>query len=288
MSVDILQEKIRKLKNPSVVDFTLSKQWLPPQVMEGSGSLCDAWLGYCKDMLQALKGTVPAVRFGFASFSLLGAAGIDALEQLLSRARELGYYILLDMPELLSPVAAKTAAEELAPWAYDGVVVSPYLGSDVLRPFVSLCKEQNKALFVVVRTSNKSAMELQDLMTGSRLVHSAVTDIVNRHGETMVGKSGYSQVAVVAGAGAPNSLKSLRSKYTRIFLLLDGYDYPSGNAKNCSYAFDRLGHGAAACACGSILGAWQEEGESSEDYTGAALRAAERMKKNLTRYITVL
>ncbi len=288
MSVDMLQEKIRKLKNPSVVDFTLSPGLLPPQVTEQSGSLCDAWCGYCKDLLRGLKGVVPVVRFGFGSFALLGAAGVDALEQLLILASDLGYYVLLDLPELNSPAAAQTAAGLLTDWRYDAVVVNPYLGSDVLKPFVNLCRQEKKALFVIARTSNKSAMELQDLLTGSRLVHSAVADIVNRHGEALIGKSSYSQVGIVAGAGAANSLRTLRSKYNKLFLLLDGLDYPSGNAKNCSYAFDKLGHGAAACANASILGAWQEDGESGGDYVAAAVCAAEKMKKNLLRYISVL
>lgn len=288
MSVDILQDKIRKLKNPSVVDFTLSPSLIPQQVMEGAENLCDAWCSYCKDMLQGLKGIVPAVRFGFGGFSLLGAAGVDALQQLLDLAKELGYYVLLDIPELLSPAAAQTAATLLSGWKYDGAVISPYLGSDVIRPFVSSCKQEKKAVFVVARTSNKSAMELQDLLTGSRLVHNAVVDIVSRHGEALMGKSSYSQIGVIAAAGAAGSVRTLRSKYNKIFLLLDGYDYPSGNAKNCSYAFDRLGHGAAACAGASILGAWQEENESADDYVGAAVRAAEKMKKNLLRYITIL
>lgn len=288
MSVDILQEKIRKLKNPSVVDFTLLPGLIPAQVTENAGSLCDAWCGYCKTLLHGLKNIVPAVRFGFGSFALMGAAGIDALEQLLSVAHDCGFYVLLDLPELNSPTAAQTAAQLLSGWHYDGVVINPYLGSDVIRPFVSLCKQEKKSLFVIARTSNKSAMELQDLLTGSRLVHSAVADIVSRHGEGLVGKSNYSQVGIVAGAGAAGSLRSLRSKYNKLFLLLDGYDYPSGNAKNCSYAFDKLGHGAAACAGSSILGAWQEENEDASDYVGAAVRAAERMKKNLLRYISVL
>lgn len=288
MSVDILQEKIRKLKNPSVVDLTLMPELLPPQIAENAGSLCAGWCAYCKELLRGLKGVVPAVRLGFSGFSLMGAAGVDALEQLLSLAGELGYYVLLDLPELNSPAAAQTAAMLLEQWHYDGLVINPYLGSDIIKPFVSLCKQEKKSLFVVARTSNKSAMELQDLLTGSRLVHSAVADIVSRHGEGLIGKSNYAQVGIVAGAGAANSVRSLRSKYNKLFLLLDGYDYPSGNAKNCSYAFDKLGHGAAACAGSSILGAWQEENEDASDYVGAAVRSAERMKKNLLRYISIL
>ena len=91
---------------------------------------------------------------------------------------------------------------------------------------------------------------------------------------------------ILHGASNANSLKTLRGKYKSLFLLLDGYDYPNANAKNCSFAFDALGHGAAACAGVSIAGAWQTTEE--EDPLAAALEAAERMRKNLTRYITVL
>jgi hypothetical protein len=92
-------------------------------------------------------------------------------------------------------------------------------------------------------------------------------------------------VASVVSAGAPDSLRNFRTKYNRMFLLVDGLDYPSGNAKNCSFAFDRFGYGAAVCAGASITGAWKE---ADCDYVTAALQAAERVKKNLTRYFTIL
>ena len=124
------------------------------------------------------------------------------------------------------------------------------------------------------------------MITGGRLVHTAVADLVNRLGEQLIGKSGYSSVGAVASASGADSLRTLRTKYTRLFLLLDGYDYPNANAKNCSFAFDKLGHGAVACASESILYAWQET--EGENYLALAREAAERMKKNLTRYITIL
>ena len=104
----------------------------------------------------------------------------------------------------------------------------------------------------------------------------------------MVGKCGYSQVGALAAASAADSLRSLREKYKRMFLLLDGYDYPNANAKNCRFAFDRLGHGAAACAGISITAAWKEAQTDGTDFVEQSLAAAERMKKNLTRYTTVL
>ena len=77
-------------------------------------------------------------------------------------------------------------------------------------------------------------------------------------------------------------------KYPKLFLLVDGLDYPNANAKNCANAFDKFGHGAIACASTGITGAWDTETSDGTDYVECAVQAADRMKKNLLRYITVL
>ena len=92
----------------------------------------------------------------------------------------------------------------------------------------------------------------------------------------------------MAAASSAESLRSLRAKYPRLFFLLDGFDYPNANAKNCSFAFDNLGHGAAACVGLSITAAWKEDGAEGEGYLEAACLAVERLKKNIQRYITIL
>ena len=288
MSIDKLQEKIRKLKNPTVVDLTVSASLLPPQLLEQEGSVVKAWGKYALELMEGLKGIVPAVRFNFSAFALMGGEGIDLLNFLMNRAKEFGFYVLLDSVEALSYQSAETAAGELLGWNCDGLVVSSYIGTDGVKPYVQRLKESGKTLFVVLRTANKTAPELQDLMTGSRLVYMAAADMVNRLGESLPSKCGYNQVAGVGPASSADSLRALRTKYKNIFLLVEGYDYPNANAKNCSYAFDKLGHGAAVCAGSTITGAWKEENANTEDYAQAAVQAAERMKKNLTRYTTVL
>ena len=77
-------------------------------------------------------------------------------------------------------------------------------------------------------------------------------------------------------------------RYKYVFLLVDGLDYPSGNAKNCGFAFDRLGHGAAVCVGPSVTAAWKETESDGQDYVEQAVQAAERIKKNLSRYVTIL
>lgn len=292
MAIDTLQEKIRKLKNPSVIDFGIQRENLPAHLLAQEGDFLKAYTRFCRELMEGLRHVVPAVRFSFGTFALLGPAGLESLTNLMHQAGKWGYYVILDAPEILSPWGADRTAEtifgENSPYPCDGLVVSPYIGSDGIKPFLTDCRQKEKELFLAVRSPNKTASELQDLMTGTRLVHTAAADIASRHGENLVCACGYSRVCALASAGFPESLKQLRTKYPKMFLLVDGLDYPSGNAKNCSYAFDRFGHGAVVCAGPSVTAAWQTESTSGEDYVQAALQAAERMKKNITRYITVM
>ena len=290
MSIDVLHEKIRKLKNPSMVDFGIKADCLPHHLLEEEGSFCAAYARFCRELMTQLKGLVPAVRFPFGAFALMGAEGLTLLSALLREAGEMGYYVVLDCPEIHSPWGADRAAEMIFgsdSYPSDALVISPYIGSDALKPFVPYCKN-GKALFVIVRSANKSAMELQDLMTGTRLVHTAAAEMVNRFGESILGKCAYSQIGALVSAGAAQSVQTLRSKQKSMYFLVDGIDYPSGNAKNCSYAFDRFGYGAVICAGPSITAAWKESETDGRDYLAQAQLAAERMKKNITRYITIL
>ena len=289
MSIDVLHDKIRKLKNPLVVDFGVKQDSIPGFMLEEEGSLVKAYSRFCRELLEGMKGVVPAVRFSFGAFSLLGPEGLVELTALLHASEEAGFYVVLDGPEILSPWGADRTAEIIfQSYPCDALVISPYIGSDAIKPFVSCCKEDKKDLFVVVRSPNKTAAELQDLMTGSRLVHAAAADLVKRYGDPIFGKCGYSRISALVSAGAPDSLRNLRTKYPHIFLLVDGMDYPSGNAKNCSHAFDRFGYGAAVCVGPSVTAAWKDAESDGRDYVAQALQAADRIKKNLNRYITIL
>ena len=286
MSVDKLQNGIRKLKNPSMVAFFFDKSQIPPAYLEAAPNAVTAYGVYAKELLVALKGIVPAVRFGFGSFAVAGVDGLKELAELLSFAKEQGFYVLLDAPEVNMFGQAKLTADMLLEnWAFDGLTVGCYLGSDVVKPYAETIKNTDKDLFVLFRTGNKSASELQDLLSGSRLLYMAAADMAIRLGDGMIDKCGYSRLAGVGPATSSDGLRNLRVKYPTMFLLIDGYDYPGANAKNCSMGFDRLGHGAVACAGSSIVAAWAE---GDGDAVTLAAEAAERMKKNLSRYVTIL
>lgn len=292
MSVDVLQDKIRKTKNPSVVDLALNAADIPAHLLLEEGSAARGYGRFCRELLEKLKGVVPTVRVGFTAFAILGPNGLAELTAVLKTAKDLGYYVLLEAPYVLSPMMATGVAEavfgENAIYPCDGLIIDAYPGSDVIKPFLPFVTDGKKDLFPVVRTSNKSAPEIQDLLSGSRLVHLAAADQINRFGAELTGKFGYARISVVAGANSADSLKKLRSKYPRLFLLVDDMDYSGCNAKNCSYAFDKFGHGAAVCAGPTITTAWKTAETDGTDYLEQALAAAERMKKNLTRYTTIM
>ena len=289
MPIDLLQDKIRKLKNPVIVDLTVKPDGIPAHIRENAENLPQAYERFCAELMEGLSDKVAGLRFPFGAFAMLDG-GLAVLRALLEKARELGFYTILDAPELLTPWQADLAAQNLfdGSFACDALLICPYIGSDAVRPFLPVCKADGKDLFVVVRSPNKSASELQDLMTGTRLVHGAVAETVNRLGEGTYGKFGYSHIAAAVSAGAPQSIQTLRTKHNRMFLLVDGLDYPSGNAKNCSLAVDRFGYGAAVCAGPSVTCAWKEGEGDGSDYVALAVQSAERIKKNLNRYFDIL
>ena len=288
MSIDKLQARIRKLKNPSVIDFTVTKDQIPAHLFDAQGDFVNAYSVFSRDVLNALKDIVPAVRFSYGYFSLLGPEGVSLLRELMDAAKSYGYYVFLDVFEFPSVQSSEFAAEVFRRLPADGYVSFQYSGVDAIKTYAAMCKNTGKSLFVNVRTPNKSASQLQDLMTGSRLVHMAAADIVSRLGEHQIGKSGFSYVAGVGAANAADSLRQLRSKHKNMFIMVDGYDYSNANAKNCSAAFDTLGHGAIVCAGCSVTAAWQEEEVDPRNYLESCVRAAEKMRKNISRYITIL
>ena len=285
MSVDKLQNKIRKLKNPSMVMFSLDSSVIPSAYRTTDNEISN-YLCYANALLAAMKDTVPAVRFDFGTFAVTGTEGLAALAELLNEASVLGYYVLLDIPAMHTPNGAVIAAEQIAKnWKFDGLLLNAYIGSDGVKPFAEHLTTSEADLFLLLRTANKTASEIQDLLTGTRLVYTVVADMAKRLGEDLLARCGYSRIAGVGPATSADTLQQLRAKYPAMFLLIDGYDYSGANAKNCSMAFDKFGHGAIACTGDSVVGAWREE---NGDPVELAVLAAEKMKKNLTRYVDIL
>ena len=284
MSIDALQEKIRKRKCALIVDMTVFPEDLPG---EGSAEELER---FSKELLRALRGRVPGVRFRLSALALMGPEALSMGQKLTQEAQNLGFYVLLDVPEADSPELAAFAARQItgegSGWACDGVVLPMYAGFDVLQPWLEPCEKQGLDLFALCRTPNKSAAELQDLLCGTRLAYTAVADQAARFAGNSVGKFGYSRVGLTTAAGVPASVKNLRTKYPNLFLLVDGMDFTGANFKNVSFAFDKLGRGAAYCAGTMVTLSWKQQ--EGTELAAAVQKEVERQKAALQRYVTFL
>lgn len=307
MSIDVLQEKIRKCKNPVMVGLDPYLPILPRHILaeayaqhgETLAGAAAAYERFCAELIDALKDLVPAVKLQSACFEALGADGIAAMQRISRYAKERGYYVLIDsmrgdvgsIAEIYAQAmfgSVPVGTENHALYACDALTVNGYLGSDGIKPFLHYCKHEGKNIFMLLKTSNKSSREVQDLLSGDRVVYTAMADLAMRWSADLFGKNGYSQIGAVVGATYPQSLKLLREKYDRLFFLVPGYGAQGGTAKNVQFAFDRFGHGAIITASRSIICAWQESGSDGTDYLQHAVAAVEKMKKDIAKYVVIL
>src|SRR5699024_1747796 len=122
--------------------------------------------------------------------------------------------------------------KKVAPFGGDALTVNGYLGSDGITPLLQICKEQDKGIFVLVKTSNPSSGELQDKKIGEQAVYEVMGQMCEHWGEELPGKYGYSGVGAVVGATYPEQLSELREKMPHTFFLVPGYGAQGGGAKD--------------------------------------------------------
>ena len=307
MAIDQLQEKIRKLKNPVMVGLDPYLPILPQHIIKDAFAAhgqtlrgaAEAYYRFCTELLDMLNETMPAVKIQSACFEALGAEGIAQMQRVAACARELGYYVLIDsmrgdvgnIAEIHAQAMFGTVSVgETAHQVYqcDGITLNAYLGSDGVKPYLPYCKHDGKNIFLLLKTSNKSSREVQDLLSGDRVIYTAMADLAMRWSVDLFGKHGYSEIGAVVGATFPQTMKLLREKYDRLFFLVPGYGAQGGTAKNVQFAFDRFGHGAIVTASRSIICAWQKTDSDGTDYTAHALAAAQKMKNDIGKYVVIL
>jgi len=306
VSFDVLQEKILALKNPTVVGLDPRLEYIPSFIRArwtkalGTtlNAAAEAVFEFNCGLMDALAGLVPAVKPQSAFYERFGVPGISALEKTLRYARDKGFYVIGDMKrgDIGSTAQAYADAylgtvpvegEEFEPFPCDALTVNAYLGSDGIRPFLEICSRRGKAIFVLVKTSNPSSGELQDLMIDGRPVYETVCRLTESLGLGQEGKHGFSPVGAVAGATYPEQLQRLREQFPNTFFLVPGYGAQGGTAKDVSHAFSAGGRGAVVNSSRGILCAWQKTGRDGRDYQEAARMAALAMRDDIAGCISI-
>ena len=307
MSFDVLQDKIREKKNPTVAGLDARIEYVPQHIRQqafeeygvGLKGAAEAIWQFNRGLIDALCGIVPAVKPQSAYYENLGWQGMEVLERTISYAREKGLFVIADIKrgDIGSTASAyaegwltgaKIEDQVFPSFDADCVTLNGYMGSDSITPFLEAAKERDKCVFVLVKTSNPGSGELQDLVAGDRLVYQAMGDLTQRLAKDTLGKYGYSIAGAVTGATYPSDIRALRKRLEHTFFLVPGYGAQGGTADDVQYAFDKYGHGAIVNASRSIMCAWKKTGGDGHDFQQAAQAAAIAMRDDIRQFVTVV
>lgn len=304
MSFDRLIEKIAEKQNPTVAGLDPKLDYVPEFIKRKSfakhgetlkGAANALWK-FNKGLIDELCDIVPAVKPQAAYYEMYGYEGMKTLYKTQEYARSKGLFVITDgkRNDIGSTMEAYAAAhlgkvqvgnEQYEPFLGDALTVNGYLGSDCIKPVVKVCKENDKGLFVLAKTSNPSSGELQDQKIGERAIYEVMGDMCEEWGKDIEGKYGYSGVGIVAGATYPEQIAILRKRLPHTFFLIPGYGAQGASAKDISAAFDSRGLGGIVNSSRGIMCAYRKEGCDEKDYAEAARREAIRMRDEIMGFV---
>ncbi len=275
---DALTERVKALSPVCVgLDPQLAK--LP----EGIAKDPQGVLEFGKGIIDAVKHIAPCVKPQMAFFEVLGWEGMKVFWELCRYAKEQDLIVIADgkRGDIGSTCEAYAEAYLYEGSPIDALTVNPYLGSDGIKPFLAQCVQNGKGIFVLVKTSNPSSGELQDLPAGDEAVHEHLAQLVESWGAQHLGpETNLSCVGAVVGATYPEEMKYLRTLMPHIPFLIPGYGAQGGTAEDAKHGFIPDGTGAIVNASRSILYA-----SKGKDWKEAAGKAAESMAGELRKVL---
>ena len=301
-AMDVLITKIKEMNNPTVIGLDPRYDMLPNCIKEKYGtdvqSVCEGILEYNKALIDATYDIIPAVKPQIAFYEMFGVDGINCFKETCKYAKEKGMIVIADVKrgDIGSTAAGYSNAylgetpvgdKKESFFDIDFVTVNPYLGVDGIKPFIEDAKKYGKGIFILVKTSNPSSAELQDLrLESGETVYEKVAELVKTWGEKLIGEKGYSSVGAVVGATHPTQLKDLRKLMPNTFFLIPGYGAQGGKAEDIALGFDKDGVGGIVNASRSLMCAyksdlWKDE-FGDERFAEATRAEAIRMRNELT------
>jgi len=300
--IDRLIEQIIEKKNPTVVGLDTRLEYVPDHVIEGcSGAspfevAARAIFEFNKAIIDAVYEHVPAVKIQIAYYELYGPPGIEAFRLTAQYAKSKGLIVIGDVKrnDIGSTAEAYASAYlgetplksgSMPAFNLDFITVNPYLGTDGVMPFIKACRDYGKGIFVLVKTSNPSSGEFQDLPVGEKRLYNKVAEKVVEWGKELMGTKGYSHVGAVIGATYPRQLEELRGEMPNTYFLIPGYGAQGGSIQDVMGGFDERGLGAIINASRSVICAYRQspwkERFSPQRFADAALAEVLRMKEEI-------
>lgn len=275
--INKLVQKIKKLNAPIVVGLDPMLSYVPQHIqkkayeeygetLKGAG---EAIWQFNKAIIDATADLIPAVKPQIAMYEQFGIEGLKAFEKTVKYAKEKDIVVIGDIKrgDIGSTSLAyavghlgkvQVGSKQYSGFDEDFVTVNPYLGTDGVKPFVDVCKEEKKGLFILVKTSNPSSGEFQDRIIDGRPLYEWVGEKVAQWGEECMGDD-YSYIGAVVGATYPQMGKVLRSIMPKAYILVPGYGAQGGKGKDLVHFFNKDGLGAIVNSSRGIIAAYKQE-----------------------------
>jgi len=293
LAIDALIEGIERMGNPTAVGLDTQLAHLPEGFagkVESFADAADALLRYNKALVDALCGIVPCAKVQIAYYEMYGVPGMQAFRETIDYAKAKGMVVIADAKRndigatasaYANAYLGETPLGEKADSAFpvDFVTVNAYLGLDGVEPFRKAFAVRGGGIFALVKTSNPSGVQLQDLKIGERTVYEVMGDLVSEWGKDCIGEHGYSSIGAVVGATYPEQGAALRQRLPHTFFLVPGYGAQGATGKDLRGCFDAQGRGAVVNASRSILTAWRKQ--PGVDFAQAAYNEAVRMREDI-------
>ena len=285
---------IKKTNAPIVVGLDPMLSYVPEQVQkkayaefgETLEGAAEAIWQFNKEIIDHTYDLIPAVKPQVAMYEQFGIPGMAAFKKTVDYCKEKGLVVIGDIKrgDIGSTSAAyatghlgrvQIGSKSYIPFDEDFVTVNPYLGSDGVNPFIDVCKEEKKGLFILVKTSNPSSGEFQDQLIDGKPLYELVGERVAQWGESCMGEE-YSYIGAVVGATYPEMGKALRKIMPKSYILVPGYGAQGGKGKDLVHFFNEDGLGAIVNSSRGIIAAYKQEAYAKfgPEHFGEASRAA--------------
>jgi orotidine-5'-phosphate decarboxylase len=263
---------------------------------ENLEGISEAVWQYNKGIVDAISDLVPAVKPQIAMYEQFGIEGLISFKKTVDYCKEKGLIVIGDIKRGdIGSTSAAYATGHLGRVSIGGatyrgfdedfITVNPYLGSDGVLPFVDVCKQEDKGLFILVKTSNPSSGEFQDQLVDGRPLYELVGEKVAQWGELHMGAA-YSNIGAVVGATYPEMGKILRKLMPKTYILVPGYGAQGGKAEDLVHYFNKDGLGAIVNSSRGIIAAYQQKGYEKfgpEGYADASRQAVIAMREDLKK-----
>lgn len=300
--INKLVEKIKKLDAPIVMGLDPMMNYIPEHIVskafaeygETIEGACEAVWQYNKGIIDATYDLIPAVKPQIAMYEQFGVEGLKVFKKTVDYCKEKDLVVIGDIKrgDIGSTSTAyavghlgrvKVGSKSFKTFDEDFVTVNPYLGSDGVNPFLDVCREEKKGIFVLVKTSNPSSGEFQDRLVDGRPLYEIVGEQVAKWGESHMGNS-YSYVGAVVGATYPEMGKVLRKIMPKTYILVPGYGAQGGKAADLVHYFNEDGLGAIVNSSRGIIAAYKQEKYASlgaANYADASRQAVIDMREDI-------